>query len=182
MEPQRSKDEGAKDQGLAEALVMSFFDLMKPMAIALLAAGIIVLGYLIYEALFPPSYWQRRELERNRAKWEQQHIAHYRIWLTHGCFCEHYMDGSWRSIQIEVRDDAVVSAVDAHGQPYADEPIRRVSDLFRLAYGAMGNPNESVGVTYHAQLGYPTHVSIADYPPVVDEGDWYDVERLEVLP
>ncbi len=152
------------------------------LVVTLEAAGIVVVGYLLYAELFPPSYWQRRELEQSLAKWEAQHITHYRIWLTHGCFCKGYMDGSWRSIQIEVRDDMVVSAVDAHGQPYADEPIRRVSDLFRLAYGAMGDPNESVGVTYDAQLGYPAHVSVAAYPPVVDEGDWYDVEPLEVLP
>ena len=43
--------------------------------ISLVIAAIVILLILIYNALFPKAYWQSRELEQNRAKWESQHIT-----------------------------------------------------------------------------------------------------------
>ncbi len=188
MEPQQPKDEGAKDQGPIDALVMSFFDLMKPLAIILLAAGIIVFGYLIYNALFPKAYWQTRELEQNLAKWESQHVTHYRMRVNGDCFFSSPEPRS-QALLVEVKDNQVISVADWEGNELPPQDELRQSCMYLLTIpGVFSHARTVISempwsmLRYDPQFGYPADITYERWLEPCCDIFGMAIKELQVLP
>jgi hypothetical protein len=153
--------------------------------ISLEIAAIAILIILIYDALFPKPYWQSRELEQNLTKWESKNIRHYRMSVFIGCFCEFE---SRMPLEVEVRDEKVISVTDAQGLSVPpDDELRQyypyaltIEGLFRYAYGSIWNEYEA-SASYDPELGYPKGVGV-DRGPGVDDEIGFRVENLKILP
>src|SRR5512140_2198872 len=68
---------------------------------------------------------------QNRQKWENQHITHYRINLSVGCFC------AFRArmpLSIEIDNGKVLSMLDNQGKPAADlqDAVGKFTDIDKL--------------------------------------------------
>lgn len=169
--------------------------------VVLLEVGsIVILGILIFNALFPTAYWQSRELEQNlakqsreleqnRAKWESQHITHYRMSLDLPFSSSTY---SRMPLTVEVRDDKIVSVMDINGRgfsPEIDEDFHydypqafTIPGLFTIANDWFRKKPPSINVSYDPILGYPTSISIDPWTePCCQEMD-YSVRVFQVLP
>ncbi len=152
-----------------------------PVVIVVELAAIGGLIYLIRAALYPRPNADMRELEQNLAKWQNHHITHYRMALTIGCFCEPYFDGTM-PVEVEVRNEQVVSAVDAKGRPYTPGTVMTIMDMFRYASGAMQDPTESASVRYDPTYGYPIGVGVSPATPIPDAWTSFEVADFEILP
>ena len=157
--------------------------------VVLLEIGaILILAVLIYNTLFPQAYWQSRELEQNRAKWESQHITHYQMSV-------HLPYSSMRDAPtpfiVEVRDGKVVSVVDALSQsvsPENDADFRydfqyfTIPGLFSYAYQTIWEKPPLIRVSYDLTLGYPDDIYVDPYTEPCCQDFYIGVQDFQVLP
>ena len=151
--------------------------------------AIIILAVLLYNTLFSNAFWQSRELEQNRAKWESRHITHYRMSLDSLGYSYEF---DRMPLTVEVRDDQIVSVVDAQGQGispgkknpfYLDYPQAfTVPGLFTLAQDWIWQKPPMVDVSYDPALGYPDSIDIDPYTEPCCQELFYTVSDLQVLP
>ena len=128
--------------------------------------------------------WQA-DLARNRAKWNEANISHYRYHLDLRCLCSFFED---MPLVIEVLDGEVVSMEFQSGNPIkqADrksfEAIATIDRIFaRLREDFWKNPDE-VFVDYDQTYGFPTQIRI-DYSKDFGEDDFsLIVSDFEALP
>ena len=104
---------------------------------------------------------KRDELERNRQRWQSQHLTAYRYQLHATCLCPELS----RPVIIEVHNGtASIREQRQHqliaGQPFA--ALDSVEDLFGLLQAALDRQAASVMVSYDPQLGFPTYIRIDD--------------------
>lgn len=105
----------------------------------------------------------KSDLERNREKWQDAGISHYRFGLFVGCFCAFNQN---MPLAIEVKDGEVVSMEYRSGNPI-DEVDREyfaefatIDRLFTELEAGLGGEADEVTVTYDPSYGFPTQISI----------------------
>jgi hypothetical protein len=158
--------------------------------VVLLEIGaIVILAILIYNTLFPITYWESRELEQNQAKWESQHITHYQMSLS---ILGYGYESDIMPLTVEVKDNKVVSVVDTKGQRiligkenplYYDFPQAfTVPGLFTIAHDWLSKKAPIINVSYDPALGYPEEIYIDPYLEPCCQDFTYSVRDFQVLP
>ena len=154
----------------------------------LLAIGGIV---ILYITLFPEAFWQSRELDQNRAKWESQHITHYRMSLNLP-----YDDYSYDQmpLTVEVKDGKVISATDARGEtvspagtilvfssPFDSPSAFTIPSLFSYVYKTIWEKPPEIDISYDPTLGYPKSIYIDPYTEPCCQEFSISVQDFQVL-
>ena len=160
---------------------------VRVLIILLVTGAIFGLIALIYNALFPKAYWQSRELEQNQAKWESQHINHYRMSLVLPFSSNHF---GLNPLTVEVQDGKVISAVDVRGEIISPEddqefaylyPLFTIPGLFSDTYKKFwGNP-EDMEVSYDPSFGYPSSIYINQFAEPCCQGYTITVTNFQIL-
>jgi len=148
--------------------------------------SIIITMVTVMALIYFPPYWKNWHLERWRAKWESQHITHYRYKLQIECFCNfHY----FMPITIEVQDGQISSIVDAKGiiletRGIGDgrfDEVGTVDKLFDLIHEGVKNAY-SIKPHFDEKFGFPTTIFIDWNQHTIDDERAYMVSDFEVLP
>ena len=160
-----------------------------PWFVALLViGGILVLIVLVYNALFPKAFWQSRELEHNRTKWESQHITHYRMSLD---LDDPSPYENRMPLTVEVKDGKLVSVVDAHGQSVSaendddfgyEQQYFTIPGLFSFAYKTVWENPPEILISYDPALGYPASIYVDPYTEPCCQEYAIGVQDFQVLP
>jgi hypothetical protein len=160
-----------------------------PGHIVLLVMGAIaILIALIYTVFLPKAFWQSRELEQNRIKWQDQNITHYRMSLTLPFTGSNY---DQMPLTVEVKDDHVISVVDTHGEtvsPDDEETAYYYPDgltipgLFAYADQTFWESPRTIKVTYDPVFGYPETLSVDPYTEPCCQDFSFEIRNFEVLP
>jgi hypothetical protein len=158
--------------------------------------AIVILAILIYNTLFPKAYWRSRELERDRAvleqnwaKWNRQHITHYRMSLA---LLGYGYDFDRMPLTVEVKDGKAVSVVDVRGETVSPEDAENmeknyqhaftIPGLFSYGYQTFLEKPPGIQVYYDPALGYPTSIYVDPYTEPCCQDFTYTVRDLQVLP
>ena len=125
---------------------------------------------------------QGTDLERGRAKWEAAAIENYAYDYRRRCFC---LPQLTRPVRIQVEDGDVTggSFLD-DGQPVAAADLKlypTVEDLFIQVQNAVQADADSIVVSYHPELGYPTEAFIDFDRQTIDEEQGFAAENLSRL-
>jgi len=126
------------------------------------------------------------ELNKNKTKWENASITHYRYSLSIGCFCAFRND---MPLTIEVKDGKPVSVITVNGtavdaanafaETYA--PYSTVDSVFhKLETDFAGGPDK-INVTYDPNYGYPVRVNIDYIAAAADDEISYEITNFEIL-
>jgi hypothetical protein len=142
--------------------------------------------------VFTPGYSPANfeaELEKNRAKWENQQITHYQMSLEPGYSSNNY--GHTPYI-IEVKDGVVIAVVDAQGNTvsvedtqsfaYSDRELLTVLGLFSYAFRTFLEEPPTIRVTYNSTYGYPERIFVDPYIEPCCQDFSIDVIDFHVLP
>ena len=129
------------------------------------------------------------ELEKNRAKWESQHITHYQMSLDPGYSSDSYGHTPY---VIEVKDGKVIAVADAQGNmvsiedtqsfAYSDRELFTVLGLFSYAYRTFLEEPPTIRVTYNSTYGYPESIFVDPYIEPCCQDFSIDVLDFHVLP
>jgi uncharacterized protein DUF6174 len=156
--------------------------------VVVIVAAIIVLAKVLSGTVFRSinASPKARELEWNQAKWESQHITHYRMSLDIWGFSESVDRRDWMPLVVEVKNDEVVSVVNAHGTSWpTDYPdiskAFTIPGLFSIANDWIGRKPASINVTYHPTLGIPTDITIDPWEEPCCQWRGYRIEGFEEL-
>jgi hypothetical protein len=88
-------------------------------------------------------------------------------------------------VVVEVRNNRVTSITAANtGKPVNQEYFRQynsVPKLFNLIQNAIANKADSMSITYHPTLGYPTQINIDESAQMADEERYLTIENLRVI-
>jgi hypothetical protein len=138
---------------------------------AFLAAGwaAVLLATACGDAFGPTS-----RLADARQRWRRTRPEAYRYQLVVGCFCALPP----QPVTIEVRGDAVLSAVDAQGAPVRApmaSTYGTIDDLFEVIARAIAADAVQVDVSYDPTRGYPTSIAIDGSTRVADDEVGYTV-------
>jgi hypothetical protein len=138
---------------------------------AFLAAGwaAVLLATACGDAFGPTS-----RLADARQRWRRTRPEAYRYQLVVGCFC----GLPPQPVTIEVRGDAVLSAVDARGAPLGQPiagPYGTIDDLFAVVERAIAANAAQVDVSYDPARGYPTSIAIDGSTRIADDEIGYTV-------
>lgn len=126
------------------------------------------------------------EYDQNLKKWQEANIDHYRFDLFIGCFCP-FRDVM--PLTIEVQNGEVISITQVDGVVVtADDPsyelfipAANMDALFAMLEADLNGDADEVLVTYDANYGFPTSISIDQIKEAVDDEVYYQVENFEVL-
>jgi hypothetical protein len=121
---------------------------------------------------------ERMRLERQKARWVDQHLSSYRFTYSVACFCAQ----SEVPIVIDVRGNVVAEATyAATGEPAPLEvrnALPTIDALFRAIERAIVERADLLEVTYHPVMGYPTRIAIDQAFNATDEGTVHSVSAL----
>lgn len=141
----------------------------------------------IFMALFLAacSMGSQTEIERNKEKWQDANVSHYRYNLFVGCFCVFSQD---MPLVIEVKDGEVVSMeyqngneIDASSRELF-EKYATIDRIFsELAKDINGEADEVI-VTYDSTYGFPAEVNIDFIKDAIDDELALTVSNFEKLP
>lgn len=158
--------------------------------VLLVIGATLVLIAVIYNIFFPKAFWQSRELEQNRLKWESQKITHYQISLYLPTRIYYYYDRM--PITFEVKDGKVISMVNALGETVvpgdlwynaSDSPKTfTIPGLFSYADQKIRERPPVIRVSYNPSLGYPTEIYINPYVEPCCQDFSFTVQNFQVLP
>ena len=127
------------------------------------------------------------EFSRNREKWQDANITHYRMELNISCFCA-FRDQM--PLTVEVRDGQIVSMAAADDTLVLDTdpnyeffaPHATIDLLFAKLDAALNGGADSVTVTYDATYGFPNEIAIDFDQQMADEEMYYTISNFEPLP
>ena len=141
----------------------------------------------IFMALFLAacSMGNQTEIERNKEKWQDANVSHYRYNLFVGCFCVFSQD---MPLVIEVKDAEVVSMeyqngneIDASSRELF-EKYATIDRIFsELAKDINGEADEVI-VTYDPTYGFPAEINIDFIKDAIDDELALTVSNFEKLP
>lgn len=141
----------------------------------------------IFMALFLAacSMGSQTEIERNKEKWQDANVSHYRYNLFVGCFCVFSQD---MPLVIEVKDGEVVSMeyqngneIDASSRELF-EKYATIDRIFsELAKDINGEADEVI-VTYDPTYGFPAEINIDFIKDAIDDELALTVSNFEKLP
>src|SRR6185503_18172617 len=126
-------------------------------------------------ALAACSMGSQTEIARNKEKWQDANITHYRYDLTLGCFCVFSQD---MPLVIEVMDSKVVSMEYQNGNPIDAtnreffERFSTIDRIFSELEADLAGAADEVTVTYDPTYGFPVEVSI-DYVKEATDDELY---------
>lgn len=111
------------------------------------------------------SFGTQTELSRNKSKWQNANIDHYRFELNVGCFCAFREQ---MPVTVEVKDGEVISLIGSNGNPISatapsNEFIMQYATIERLFSELESDAvkgADKVTVTYDPTYGYPSDISI----------------------
>jgi hypothetical protein len=88
-------------------------------------------------------------------------------------------------VVVEVRNNRVTSIAAANtGKPVNQEYFRQynsVPKLFNIIQNAIAKDADSMSITYHPSLGYPTQINIDENAQMADEERYLTIENLQVI-
>lgn len=143
---------------------------------------------MISNNLYPEGYFKARELEQNQAKWQSHLFTYYRFVVD----LPFYDDTIGRTpLTVIVKDDTVVSVVDARGTTISPNDqtdiayeysyaltIPRLFSYVRKEY--LAKP-PAFDVSYDPVLGYPTSIYVDPYTEPCCQDFTIEVNDFEAL-
>jgi hypothetical protein len=143
-----------------------------------------LLFIVITLALAACSLGGQTKIERNKEKWQDTGISHYRYELFVGCFCVFSQD---MPLVVEVQDGEVVSMeyqsgneIDATNRELFDK-YATIDRIFTALETDLKDADEVV-VTYDPTYGFPTKVNIDYIKDAIDDELGLTVSNFEPLP
>ena len=136
-------------------------------------------------ALAACSMGSQTEIARNKEKWQDANITHYRYNLTLGCFCVFRQD---MPLVIEVMDGKVVSMEYQNGNPIDAtnreffERFSTIDRIFSELEADLAGAADEVTVTYDPTYGFPVEVSIDYVKEATDDELYLTISDFQVLP
>ena len=136
-------------------------------------------------ALAACSAGNQTEIERNKEKWQDANITHYRYNLTLGCFCVFSQD---IPLVIEVMDGNVVSMEYKNRNPIDTtnreffERFSTIDRIFSELEADLAGAADEVTVTYDPTYGFPVEVTIDYVKEATDDELYLTISDFEVLP
>ena len=138
-----------------------------------------ILRLLSFTPEYSPADFEA-ELERNRAKWDNADIAHYRMVVDFSGY------GSYRQMPwtLEVQDDKAIYATGAQGNlvPIDDAARFTVAALFVRIGEAYQDRSPSIRISYDPTYGYPEDISINPYVEPCCQGYDIEIRDFQLLP
>jgi hypothetical protein len=127
------------------------------------------------------------DLARNREKWRQAGLSHYRYTLFIGCFCPF---GDKLPLTVEVRDgDAVAMTYSDGTQIEPGDPSNEffsryatIDRIFAELEADLGGRADEVTASYDPAYGYPAQVDIDHIKEATDDEMGLTVAGIEILP
>lgn len=118
-------------------------------------------------------------IEKN--KWQQQANKHYIYTLQRSCFCP---PEARKPMRVRVKEGAIVQVMivpENITKPVTYQGARSVASLFALIEEAITMNAASIKVTYDAQYGYPTNITIDKDKRMADEEIYYKASGMRLL-
>jgi len=144
-----------------------------------------LLYIVITLALAACSLGGKTEIERNREKWQDTNISHYRFNLFVGCFCVFTED---MPLAIEVQDGEVVS-MEYQGGKEVEAPARELFEryatidrIFAELEADVNGAADEVVVTYNQMYGFPEQANIDFIKDAIDDELMLTISNFEKLP
>lgn len=128
------------------------------------------------------------ELSRNKYKWIEAQISHYKYELTLSCRCSFNDE---MPLTIEVLNHKMISIFGPDGNPFpADDPnymyikkFTTVENLFREILSIGGNhAAEGEVAKYHPELGYPLEITLDYIKDTTNDEVYITISNFEQLP
>jgi len=136
-------------------------------------------------ALAACSMGSQTEIERNKEKWQDANISHYRFNLTLGCFCVFSQD---MPLLIEVKEGEVVSMeyqtgneIDVTNREYFQR-FATIDNIFSELEADINGEADEVVVTYDETHGFPTQANIDFVKNATDDELYLTISDFEKLP
>jgi hypothetical protein len=136
-------------------------------------------------ALAACSLGSQTEIERNREKWQDTNISHYRFNLFVGCFCVFTED---MPLAIEVKDGEVVSMeyqsgneIDASSHELFDK-YATIDRIFSELETNISTEADEVVVKYDPTYGFPTEINVDFIKDAIDDELALTISNFEELP
>jgi len=131
------------------------------------------------------SMGSQTEIERNKEKWQDAGITHYRFDLTLGCFCVFSQD---MPLVIEVQDGEVVSMeyqsgneIDAANRELF-EKYATIDRIFSELETDINGAADEVVVSYDSTYGFPEQATIDFVKNATDDELYVTISGFEKLP
>ena len=131
------------------------------------------------------SMGSQTEIARNKEKWQDASITHYRFDLTLGCFCVFSQD---MPLVIEVQDGEVVSMEYQSGNEI-DAAIRELFEkyatidrIFSELETDINGAADEVVVSYDSTNGFPEQANIDFVKNAADDELYLTISGFEKLP
>lgn len=120
-------------------------------------------------------------LEAAEAVWKQQQPQHYAYQLQPSCFCppEYTQPIAIRVFKGKIQQADLVTSKKPL-PPERKAEAKTIEALFKLIREAINRPAASVKVTYDAQYGFPSSISIDLDQMMADEEMYYSVKEFKV--
>jgi len=137
------------------------------------------------QAVGDPTQESQSEIERNKEKWQDANITHYRFNLNISCFCVFTQD---MPLVIEVMDGEVVSMEYQNGNPIDAtnreffERFSTIDRIFSELEADLAGAADEVTVTYDPTYGFPVEVTIDYVKEATDDELYLTISDFEVLP
>lgn len=125
------------------------------------------------------------EIEKNKEKWQDAGIPHYRYNLDISCFCAFRGD---MPLVVEVKDGNVVSMEYQSGKAIEDvnrelfDKYATIDRLFAELEADLNGAADKVTVEYDPTYGFPTKADIDFIEQAVDDELYLTVSNFEKLP
>ena len=136
-------------------------------------------------ALAACSMGSQTEIERNKEKWQDAGVSHYRYNLFVGCFCVFSQD---MPLVIEVQNGEVVSMEYQSGNEIEAsnrelfEKYATIDHIFTELEKDINGEADEVVVKYDPTYGFPTEANIDVIKDAVDDELALTVSNFEKLP
>ncbi len=134
--------------------------------------------------------WEERmsgERAMNQAKWEAQHITHYRMTVDLPTASAGSM-----VLTVEVEDDVIVSVTNVQGQSVSAAHLLDIQNeypraftipgLFQLVGEKIAGKPPDLSIDYDPQLGYPRWIRIVPWVEPCCQDIIYSVTDFQALP
>ena len=125
------------------------------------------------------------EIEKNKEKWQDAGISHYRYNLNISCFCAFAQD---MPLVIEVLDGKVVSMEYQSGKAIEDvnhelfDKYATIDRLFAELEADLNGAADKVTIEYDPTYGFPTKADIDFIEQAIDDELYLTVSNFEKLP
>ena len=125
------------------------------------------------------------EIEKNKEKWQDANISHYRYHLSLSCFCAFNEN---MPLIIEVQDGKVVSMEYQNGKEIDPSLLEffgkyeTIDRVFAEVEAALNGGADKITVEYDPTYGFPVKADIDPIEEAIDDELYLTVSSFEVLP